>query len=164
MDELLQATITIDEVGLEDKRLKVVAGGKVYSIWRTKKDGSQTKAYTDFSPFALQAQGKQWTIQYDEKPNPQNAGTFYRTIYTIQPSTGAPVQTSQASQTISGKDLLDRIKSLELRVSVLEGKNSVNVPTEPQNATQVPNLPPQGTAQTVSEGHPDYIDVNDIPF
>ncbi|MBT6048646.1 MAG: hypothetical protein HOG49_17730 [Candidatus Scalindua sp.] len=142
--ELLNAVIQIREVGLEDKRLKVISEeGKVYSIWKTKKDGTETMAYTAFKDKALSATGMTVEIGYDERPNPQSAGTFFRAIKTIKPSTGAPQVlapngnppnlTTDGATKLHNLEVL--VKSLELRVSILEGKNGITTTEAPKNAT-----------------------------
>lgn len=84
-ENLLNGVITVKEVGLEDKRLKITdLSGKVYSIWRTKQDGTETVAFKFFSPIALQAQGKTFEIGYDEKENPKSQGTYFRSIKFIK--------------------------------------------------------------------------------
>ena len=125
---LLTAVIQIREVGLEDRRLKVISEeGKVYSIWKTKKDGSETMAYTAFKDKALSATGMTVEIGYDERPNPQSPGTFFRSIKVIKPSTGAPSQPNTQPQSVpqTSNNELQRfealVNSLELRISRLEG-------------------------------------------
>jgi len=138
MKDLLQKTITISDVQIEERKISVFdENKKKYSIWRTKKDGQPTKAFQAFEPYVMQATGKRFDIQHDETPVPENANAFYRTIMTIRPSTASATQTdSQPNQTVSGKELLERIKSLELRLSVLEGK-STHVTPENASSTQI---------------------------
>lgn len=114
-EQLINGIITVKEVGLETKRLKVVdITGKVYSIWRNKQDGTETKAYQFFSPIALQAQGKSFEIGYDERPNPQNAGTFFRSIKVIKPADELAVAKQGAvQQSPQLSAIVDRIIKLE---------------------------------------------------
>jgi len=68
-----------------------------------------------------------------------------------------------ANKTISGKELLDRIKSLELKVSVLEGRLSQSEPKSPLEAQNEPNkeLTVEEVEQAFGE---DSTDVSKIPF
>lgn len=114
-EQLLNGVITVKEVGLETKRLKITdLSGKVYSIWRTKQDGTETKAFQFFSPIALQAQGKTFEIGYDERENPQNKGTFFRSIKVIKPADELAVAkqgTVKTNPQLSA--IVDRIIKLE---------------------------------------------------
>jgi hypothetical protein len=119
-DDLLVKVIQIKEVGVEDKRLKVVdMEGKVYSIWRTKKDGTETQAYTAFKDVALSAQGKSYEVAYDEKPNPQGPGTFFRAIKMVKlASQATPAEQVRPIQTVNPvqNNFEQRIKALEDKV------------------------------------------------
>lgn len=179
MEELLTKVITIAEVGLEEKRLKITDDqGLVYSIWRTKKDGTPTKAFEAFNVFALQASGKQWDIQHDERPNPNNERAKYRTIFTIRPYTGQSAQPTQTTEkSVTGKDLLNMINELKSRVLRLEeqtGVSSYQIDTKTsQNANFTASASVEAMAKDLGgevlksplqEGDEGYIDVNDIPF
>lgn len=114
-EQLLNGVITVKEVGLETKRLKITdLSGKVYSIWRTKQDGTETKAFQFFSPIALQAQGKTFEIGYDERENPQNKGTFFRSIKVIKPADElAKAKQGSVQQSPQLSAIVDRIIKLE---------------------------------------------------
>ncbi len=121
MEKLLNKVITIKEVAVEEKRLKVVdMEGKVYSIWRTKKDGAETQAYSTFKLQALSAQGKSYEIGYDETPNPQGPGTFYRAIKMIKEASAIDAQMAKPfvpkTPQNDTQDLLKRIERLEEKV------------------------------------------------
>lgn len=144
-EQLLNAVITVKEVGLETKRLKVIdTSGKVYSIWRTKRDGTETKAYQFFSPIALSAQGKSFEIGYDEKPNPQNQGTFFRAIKVIKPADELAVAKQENSDKRNPQ--LDAIVN---RIIKLE--NAVFGEVKPASSMITPE-------------HPDFVDVDNLPF
>jgi len=162
MAELIKKTIQITDVGLEESKISVFdENKKKYSIWKTKKDGTPTVAYTAFEPFCMQATGKNFDISHDEKPVPDNANAFYRSIMTIRPSTGAPTQNITSNQpvtVVSGMNYDQEINSLKTAVSMLKGRLDQ---LAPQTAPEVQNTPP--TAPHTQESN-EEVNVEDIPF
>ena len=164
---LLEKTITITEVQLEEKRIKIVADGKVFSIWRTKKDGTPTVAYTSFEPHAMSATGKTFVIKHDENPNPQNEGTFYRTIMTIALYTGQPSAT--VPQAPQATNLESEVSSLKFRLTRIEQHLGLTTSQEPEKPVEG-QIDTSGEALadklggTLVEGDPGFISADSIPF
>ena len=133
-NELIKKVITITDVGLEEKKLSIFdENKKKYSIWRTKKDGTPTKAYQSFEPYVMQATGKQWEISHDETPVPDNANAFYRAIMTIRPYVGQPVsQTSNQPISVNSTNLEERVKTLEIALNMLKGRLDQLSPEPPK--------------------------------
>jgi hypothetical protein len=137
--ELIKKVIQITDVSLEERKISVFdENKKKYSIWRTKKDGTPTKAIQAFEPYAMQATGKSFEIMHDEKPVPDNANAFYRTIMTIRPST----MSATASQpiTVDSTNLEERVKTLEMALNVMKGRLDQ---LSPDTALKTANTAPQ---------------------
>lgn len=140
MSELLNKTITVLDIRLEEKRIYVMdTEKKGYSIWRTKQDGSPTKAFEVINKYlSMPINGKHFEIGYDERPNPNKAGTFFRSIKMIK-EVNANGTEKPVGSVPAGNDTENRLKSLELRVSRLEGslglKNTPNSDLETKNST-----------------------------
>jgi len=169
-NELLQKTITITDVGLEEKKISVFdENKKKYSIWKTKKDGQPTKAYQAFEPYCMQATGKRFDIQHDEKPVPDNANAFYRTIMTIRPST-VSATTSQPI-TVDSTNLEERVKSLETALNMLKGRidqlspqKGLQSTTEPSTEELAKGLGGEVVPKIVNGKQENPISVDEIPF
>ena len=102
---------------------------------------NRDKAYQFFSPIALSAQGKSFEIRYDERPNPQNTGTFFRSIKVIKPADDLAVAKQGAvQQSPQLSAIVDRIIKLE---------NAVFGEVRPVSQTEVIN---------------NEISIGDLPF
>ena len=167
MSELLRGIITIKEMSVEDKRIKINdESGKVYSIWKTKQDGTPTVAYSTFEPMFMSAQGQSFEIGYDEKPNPKSQGTFFRAIKTIKKVEGVDKAYMDKKVSPDGKpatistDLEMRLYNIENRLSALEGSSSTpQAPKDAETPVKTSDLvPPDGKPLEAQ------VKVEDIPF
>lgn len=80
MDELLKATIKVEQITVGENRIVVMANGKSFSFFKTKKDGNETVAYETFKELDIQA-GDAVNISYDETEQKKDGKTYrYKNI------------------------------------------------------------------------------------
>lgn len=86
---LLNATLIIQEVDskkLDNGSVKYslkMSDGKKYTIWKTKQDGTNTKAFETLNSFGFGAVGKQVDFGYEEKAGNAFVGKDGKTINPI---------------------------------------------------------------------------------
>lgn len=153
---LLEKTILVAEMAMEQKRLKITdSNKKTYSIWLMLADGSrETKAYESIKD-SLPTPGQNYHIKYSEKPNEKYPGAFNRSIMIIQQAGAGATPTAQAPSNDN-----ERFSRLETRIAFIEGKLDIKPlesSTEPTNVPGIDPLPPLG--EPVKE-----VRLEDIPF
>jgi hypothetical protein len=91
--------LTVEGINQEGNRIVIKSGGKSYSFFITKQDGTQSRAYQDYMKFGVQI-GKTFSFGVTEtQKQGQNGMITYRNIGVISESRGtAPVASSQPQQ------------------------------------------------------------------
>jgi hypothetical protein len=172
MSDILKKTDTIAAVEFSKtttgkEKLSVKVGPLYYSIYRLKNDGTETNAWQQAKDIgSANMVGQRFNISYTEY-TPEGRDHPYRTIV------GLYSPDANTSPQATG-DVLSQLKSLELRVAVLEGKVSnstvANVPTESGYAAKVQadfanQAPmPEESQGVVGTGENGEVRVEDIPF
>ena len=179
-DEILNKVITLEEVSQTTTstgktRYKIKGGGLNFGLWKLKADGTETRAFQYLASLGLDSVGKTVKVAYKEDAGEyEGKAITYRTIIgmeqavempTRQEQTYQPSSTSNQPVNYDTKNLEDKIKSLESRVSVLEGKSTQPAP---ENAPESTTEPSTGTPQAESGTGTDIIGDNGekihIPF
>jgi hypothetical protein len=132
--DLQNKVISISDISIEEKRIKINdQDKKVFSIWRTKSDGTPTKAIGQFQPYVMSHTGKSFEISYSEKPNPQNEGTFFRNIVMIKEVNPNGTERPEGVHEPTN-DLNTRLSRIETDIAFIKGKlgmqESGGLPTE----------------------------------
>jgi len=170
MSDLIKGQITIAEIGVEEKRIKLSGEDrKVFSIWKEKQDGNTTVAYQAFEPHFSSAQGKTFDIAYDEKPNPKSPGTFFRSIKMLKLGVKKDVSPDGQPATISC-DLDMRLSNIEARLKAIDGKESTPTPIVDETPLKTSNtasssdsLAVQGEVKVETSANGE-VNVENIPF
>ena len=167
MSDLSKKIIQVSSVEMEEKRIKINdENKKLFTLWLTKQDGSPTKAYEQYQQINPPI-GSYLEVAYDQKPNPNKEGTFYRTIkmmklstqeqHTQQPDKSNP----QASQTQS--DVMYALREIYKILSVINAKLGIDTEKTqktPQNANTGQITPPvepdTPAAEAMKQGMTDF--------
>lgn len=103
-DQLLEAVITLEECEIGNDSITLRDTNNVrYSFWKNKKDGTETKAWEAFKPYALEPRGKNFSIKYKETPNEKNPQYPYRNIMILNITNNAPQAPISTPQAVSGQ-------------------------------------------------------------
>jgi len=134
----------------------------LFSIWHTKQDGTQSKAWTQFEPMGMNAVGKSFNIAYSVNPGDyQGKPIEYRSIVMIEETDQAnPVtyDTSNSQTTQSGGgDVMKALREIYSLLSIINGKLGIDTPKTPEKPTESnlePNTAPPQTnaAQQMKQG------------
>ena len=184
-DEILNKIVTITNPSSSEcngnTKWSIEVDGRNYSFFKNKLANKETgevlksKAYQYFETLGLESAGKVVEISYVVKPGVykdkvtgEEKQTTYHNIIGMREASNLPNINTPTN------GLEDRLKSLELRVAFLEGKNRISAPvsTPNVNTTQsttsttesVLESPVQYPETPVSYTKPKEIDVDEIPF
>jgi hypothetical protein len=159
-DEIINKVITISSVeqktasnGNPFFKLKD-ENGLTYTMWTTKKDGTEQKCFSYFKTLGLEATGKTVSIGIKEDQGDYNGKPVtYRTIIGMRETSDVDKAyvASQTPQAPQASGLEDEIKSLKFRLSLIEGKLGIEAPKQPLEAQISTNTaPPAPTEENVT--------------
>ena len=117
MDELTFITLTIEGIEANNGRHVIKSGGKSYSFFEKKKDGTETKAFQKFKKLNMQV-GQSYGFGIKEATSTNQAGqpVTYRNIAVIGPPQDFPQPTQPTQDFITRAEfgeLVDRVRKLE---------------------------------------------------
>ena len=129
-------SIKIESIQQDDKKVTLIEGSKKYGFWRTKKDGGETKAFSQYKKYGFQV-GDSVNAEIKEEPatftDPKGKEVNYtrRTILYFQEIEDTPVFNRQSPQVpvhgeipanSQSEGINERLRALEARVYTLEAE------------------------------------------
>ena len=159
MSDILNKNITIQAVeqktaGNGNPFIKIQDElGLRYTMWQTKKDGTEQKSFSYFKTLGFEATGKTVSIGYKEEQGEyEGKPVTYRTIIGMREAGNYPApQAPQAAQAVP-QGMEARMSNMEFRLSVLEGKGEAQTVHEAFATTSNPI------------GNEQPVNVDEIPF